>query len=102
MDTSPYEALTEAAADGVEFDGLVVERRDGRLSVETPDATLAAPVETPRSALAEVSEYVENWFFWHQIAPQAEPRWAYLRWLEGADERERRPRGDRSRRALHW
>ncbi|QCC50191.1 DR2241 family protein [Halapricum salinum] len=84
MDTSPYEALAEAAADGVEFDGLVATREGGQLLVETPEETLTAPVETPRSALAEVGEYVENWFFWHQVAPQAESRWAFLRWLERA------------------
>jgi len=85
MDTSPYEALAEAAADGVDFDGLRAERQGGQLSVETPEATLTAPAETPRSALAEISKYVENWFFWHQTAPQAAARWAFLRWLEAAD-----------------
>ena len=85
MDTSPYEALAEAAVEGVDFDGLVVEREDGQLSAETPETTLTAPVETPRSALRDVSEYVTNWFFFHQHAPQADDRWAFLRWLEGAE-----------------
>jgi len=86
MDTSPYEALAEAADDGVDFDGLRAERDADQVRVETPELTLSAPVGTPRTALAEVSEYVTNWFFWHQHAPQAADRWAFLRWLERAEE----------------
>ncbi|MFB6189116.1 MAG: DR2241 family protein [Halapricum sp.] len=84
MDTSPYEALAEAATDGVEFDGLRVERTGDRLTVETPETTLTGPVSTARTALSDVDEYVTNWFFWHQRAPQAEARWSFLRWLERA------------------
>jgi hypothetical protein len=83
MDTSPYEALAEAAADGVDFDGLIATLKGGQLSVETPESTLTAPLEAPRSALTEVSEYVDHWFFWHQTAPQAPARWDFLRWVEG-------------------
>jgi hypothetical protein len=86
MDTSPYEALAEAAADGVDFDGLIATREGGQLSVETPESTLTAPVEAPRSTLAPVEEHVRNWFFWHQVAPQAAARWDFLRWLEYADD----------------
>jgi len=87
METSSYEALVEAAADGVDFDGLTATRADGRIEVSTPETTVTAPVSAPRSALAPVVEYVTNWYFWHGKAPQAAARWAFLRWLERADDR---------------
>ena len=87
MDTSPYEAFAEAAADGIAFDGLSATTSDGQVEVTTPERRVTAPVSAPRGGLAPVAEYVTDWFFWHQHAPQSEDRWAFLRWLEAADER---------------
>jgi hypothetical protein len=36
---------------------------------------------------AGYADYVTNWYFWHAEAPQAEDRWAFLRWVERADDR---------------
>jgi hypothetical protein len=35
-----------------------------------------------------VSAHVTNWYFFHQHAPQADDRWAFCRWLEGAEREE--------------
>ena len=93
---TPAEALCEAARDGVDFDGLRAARTpDGfRLAVpeaEYADLSAAAFVEAARTHRA----YVDNWLFWHATAPQAAAEWAFLRWLERADERSVPERDDR-------
>jgi hypothetical protein len=93
---TPAEALREAARDGVDFDGLRAARTpDGfRLAVpeaEYADLSAAAFVEAARTHRA----YVDNWLFWHATAPQAAAEWAFLRWLERADDRAVPERHDR-------
>ncbi|MFB6087343.1 MAG: DR2241 family protein [Haloarculaceae archaeon] len=81
-------ALREAAADGIAFDGLEV-RREGEGVVFATDEGSETVVHEDDLAdtAAEYADYVTNWHFWHAVAPQSEPRWAFLRWLEDADRR---------------
>jgi hypothetical protein len=86
MDEDPVDALVATAPDGIDFDGLVVERDDDGYTVETPESGDRGLDEAGLREVAADSSYVGNWYFWHAVAPQTDARWAYLRWLEGADE----------------
>jgi hypothetical protein len=93
---TPAEALRAAAADGVDFDGLKAARDDDGYRLAVPEArydglSAAAFVDAARRHDA----YVEDWFFWHQHAPQDDARWAFLRWIEGADDHTVPERRDR-------
>jgi len=87
-DPTPADAVREAAAtDGVDFDGLEVTREPDGFRVAVPDASYdglsAAALE---DAVDRHRAYVENWLFWHQHAPQRDADWAFLRWVERADD----------------
>jgi hypothetical protein len=80
-------ALVDAAADGIECDGLYV----------APDAegyTFATPGETREGldedelgdVAAENPWFVSNWYYWIEH-DRPEPEQAFLRWLENADDR---------------
>jgi hypothetical protein len=88
MNADQVDALAEAAADGIDFDGFAAgtEGEGYVLATAEGSETLVHEDELSRAA-GEYDDYVTNWYFWHATAPQAEPRWAFLRWLEGADER---------------
>jgi len=87
VDATQVAALAEAAADGIEFDGFAAET-EGNGYVLATDAGSKRVVHADDldDAAAEYAPYVTNWYFWHATAPQAEDRWAYLRWLERADD----------------
>ena len=88
MNEDQVEALAEAAADRVEFDGFAA-AREGEgyvLATEEGSETLVHESDLGEAA-ADYADYVTNWYFWHAGAPQAEDRWAFLRWLEDAGER---------------
>ncbi|MFB6160853.1 MAG: DR2241 family protein [Haloferacaceae archaeon] len=81
-------ALVRAAADGVERDGLRVERRADGYAVATPEDSWAGLDEDGlRATLAELPRYVSNWHFWTTVADPGTSRWAFLRWVERADDR---------------
>ncbi|WP_338740490.1 DR2241 family protein [Haloplanus salilacus] len=85
--TDPAEALRTAAADGVDFDGLEATRDDDGFHLAVPEArydglSASAFLDAARGHEA----YVEDWFFWHQHAPQDDASWAFLRWVERADD----------------
>jgi len=87
MNAEQVEAMGEAAADGIDFDGFEVERDEESVVVATADGSETVVHESDLAAVAEeYADYVTNWYFWHAVAPQAEPRWAFLRWLEAADD----------------
>ncbi|WP_415383298.1 DR2241 family protein [Halosimplex sp. TS25] len=93
MDPAQVEALAEAAADGIEFDGFAAEAEgDGYVLATDEGSKRVVHGEDLDDAAAEYAPYVTNWYFWHAEAPQAEDRWAFLRWLEGADDRRVRER----------
>jgi hypothetical protein len=83
MDAVQVSALREAAVEGVEFDDLQASIEGDVLVVKTPDGTWDGEGDVPPA----VAPYVANWWVWHALAPQHEPRFRFLRWLEGADER---------------
>ncbi|WP_164471572.1 DR2241 family protein [Halosimplex salinum] len=87
MDSAQVEALAEAAADGIEFDGFAAEAEgDGYVLATEAGSKRVVHGDALDDAAAEYAPYVTNWYFWHAEAPQAEDRWAYLRWLERADD----------------
>jgi hypothetical protein len=88
MDAEVVDAFEDALPDGIDFDGLLARRRTdgtvvvsagGRETVVT-GGDLAVPLDTH-------ADHVTNWYFWHALAPQADDRWAFLRWLERAPDR---------------
>ncbi|WP_254271685.1 DR2241 family protein [Haloarcula marina] len=87
MDEDPVDALVATAPDGIAFDGLTVDREDDRYAFETPAESHDSLDEADLRSVAADSPYVSNWYFWHAVAPQTDHRWAFLRWLEGADDR---------------
>jgi len=88
MNDSQVSALAVAAEDGVDFDGLAVEADGDRFVAGVVDGSETVVHEQDLgNALREYAEYVSNWYVWHETAPQSPDRWAFLRWLEGADER---------------
>nr|WP_274326239.1 DR2241 family protein [Halosimplex aquaticum] len=88
MDRAQVEALAEAAADGIEFDGFAAETEgEGYVLATEEGSKRVVHAENLDDAAAEYAPYVTNWYFWHAEAPQAEDRWSFLRWLEGADDR---------------
>lgn len=85
MPPASVDALIETATDGISFDGLSVDF-DGSYTFETPAVSETGLSESALRDCATGSPYVENWHFWHAIAPQSEDRWVFLRWIEGADD----------------
>ncbi|WP_018259276.1 DR2241 family protein [Halomicrobium katesii] len=88
MQGAHLDALVTTAADGIAFDGLVVEPDDGGYVVEVDGDSHAVETDDDlRRVATEYPAYVSNWYFWHASAPQKADRWAFLRWIEGAEER---------------
>jgi len=85
MNEDPVDALVATAPDGIDFDGLRVEERDG-YTFETPADAASGLVTAALREVATGDPHVGNWYFWHAVAPQTDARWAFLRWLEGAEE----------------
>jgi len=107
-DPSPVEALREAATDGVDFDGLVVTRDGDGFHLAVPGASYEGLSAVAfADAARRHGAYVENWLFWHQHAPQTPADWAFLRWIERADdlsvpERDERLRDDGDGVTREW
>jgi len=85
MDEDPVDALVATAPDGIAFDELRVDHGEDGYTFETPDADHTGLDEGALRELAADSPSVRNWYFWHAVAPQTDHRWAFLRWLEGAE-----------------
>ncbi len=87
MDEDPVDALVATAPDGIDFDGLRVEVAEEGYTFETPEDAERGLDEAALRETAAGDPHVGNWYFWHAVAPQTDARWAFLRWLEGAEER---------------
>ncbi|WP_372911938.1 DR2241 family protein [Salinigranum sp.] len=86
MTADHVDALVATTDDGIAFDGLRVESTDAGYTFETGgEERTGLDVSALREA-ALGSNHVSNWYVWHAVAPQKPDRWAFLRWLEGADE----------------
>ncbi|PSQ32708.1 hypothetical protein BRD05_09835 [Halobacteriales archaeon QS_9_70_65] len=81
------DALVTVADDGVDCDGLRVRRGEDGYRFETPgDAETGLDEPGLRSVVAENPWFVSNWHYWREVdRPEVET--AFLRWLEGADDR---------------
>jgi len=86
MNEDPVDALVATAPDGIDFDGLRVEESPDGYAFETPEDAREGLDEPALRDAAGDTPLVGNWYFWHAVAPQTDARWAFLRWLEGADE----------------
>jgi hypothetical protein len=87
MDAEVVNAFEDALPDGIDFDGLLARRRaDGTVVVSADESETVATGGDLTAALDACADHATNWYFWHALAPQAEDRWAFLRWLERADE----------------
>ena len=88
MDGEYVDALVATAADGIAFDDLHVAHENDGYTFQTPDVDHSGIDEATLRTVAAESPYVRNWYFWHATAPQKADRWAFLRWLEGAEQRD--------------
>ena len=100
MDDTHVEAFAKAASDGIAFDGIEAAVEGGRYAVETTAEAETTSIADLDGLAASYPEYISNWYFWHAKAPQAEPRWAYLRWLENAESTPTPDRYDQLRAGL--
>jgi hypothetical protein len=86
MRAERVEALRDAAAGGVDCDGLRVERTDAGYVFETPARRREGlDAEAFERVARDHADYVSNWAFWARDRPDAER--AFLRWVEAAEER---------------
>ncbi len=86
IDPTHFEHVREAAADGVDFDGLSLQRGDEAFVLETPEtsATRVDPSDLA-DALASCEAYVSNWAYWQRtVGGEGTARRAFLRWCERA------------------
>ena len=92
MNEAQWGALRSAATAGVSFDGLVLEQTGEGFVLETPAERYEPDGEAAlREMLAgdeDAASFVSNWYYWTQVLDVAADRYAYLRWLEHADERD--------------
>ncbi len=87
MNDRQVDALVAAAGDGVDCDGLRVAETPDGYRFETPGGA-AEGLDEPalRDVAAENPWFVSNWYYWRELdRPAVET--AFLRWLEGADDR---------------
>ncbi|MGM0591587.1 MAG: DR2241 family protein [Halobacteriota archaeon] len=96
MQTTQFDALLDAAESGVSFDGLVVGRDERGYSFETPDSSrFGLSASEFREVAADDAAYVSNWYVWRRVVDDDPPqRYAFLRWVEHADDWSVRERYD--------
>jgi len=89
MTATAVDALLEAVDDGggVAFDGLEAAATGDGYAFSTPETDERGLSAADARTVAEDDVFVDNWYFWHAVAPQNEAEWSLLRWLEAADER---------------
>lgn len=93
MNAAQLDAFLAAAPDGIEFDGLSVSSTDGGFVVSDADGTAEVETEAELRAFAEENPwFVSNWHYWNHVVGDADARYAFLRWLERAEERSVRER----------
>ncbi|RXK49524.1 DR2241 family protein [Halorientalis pallida] len=97
MTETAVRRLAEAASeDGVDCDGLRATATDAGYRFRTPDIDREGLTEAEfREVATDNITYVTNWDFWTRVAPDAPADSAYLRWLEGAEDRSVPERYDR-------
>ena len=87
VNDAQLDALVSAAAEGIECDGLSVGHTGDGYRFGTPDDTHTGLSEAElRSVAAESPWFVSNWYHWDR-SDRPDTERAFLRWLEGAEER---------------
>jgi hypothetical protein len=71
--------------DEVAFDELSVARSGGGYAFSTPETEETGLTADDLRGVARGDAHVDNWYFWHAVAPRNDAEWAFLRWLEDAD-----------------
>jgi hypothetical protein len=86
VNDAQLDALVTAAEEGVEFDGLRVERQADGYAFATAGARREGLDEAAlRDVAAENPWFVSNWHYW-RARDRPEPEQAFLRWIEDAEE----------------
>ena len=94
--TRAIAALRAVADDGVDFDGLVVGQDGDGLRFAVPEAAYEGLGAEEFGARArEHAAAVREWYVWHQEMPQDPAQWAFLRWVERADDHQPPERRER-------
>jgi len=87
MNAEQFEALTEAAASGVDTEILTASIGGDAYDFAVPDASYSGLSDNEFHAAARRHrEYVTEWYFWTYVAPEPAERRAFVRWVEGADD----------------
>ncbi|WP_122090096.1 DR2241 family protein [Halalkalicoccus subterraneus] len=92
MNAPQLDAFVSSASAGIEFDDLTVSPTDDRYRAEIPGDRLETDEKGLRKFAEENPWYVSNWYYWTRAVGPAGARYAFLRWIERADER---PVGER-------
>lgn len=86
MNAPQLDALVASAPEGIEFDGLSVSG-DGPYTVEVPGESHEVDADGLREFAEENPWLVSNWYYWTRVVgPRGGARYAFLRWIERADE----------------
>lgn len=99
MRTAQFEALLDAAEDGIEHGSLTVERTSEGYRFVVPGVDRNGLAESELHELAtDHAPYVTDWYYWDRVVDAADPaREAFLRYVEDADDLEVPDRYDRLR-----
>ena len=89
MNDEQLATFRETVDDGIDCDGLVVEPEGHDYLLETADGDRRRIARDELSVIAEeMPWYVSNWYYWRRVVGDPDTaRYAFLRWLERADER---------------
>jgi len=87
VNDTQLDTLVSAAESGIDYDGLVAALDDDGYRFETPEETHEELTETAfREVAGRNPWFVSNWHYW-SARDRPETEVAFLRYLEGADER---------------
>jgi hypothetical protein len=96
MNDEQFAALRAAAADGIDTGWLTATSDGDTYDLAVPDATYQGLTERElREAARRHREYVTEWYFWAEVAPDAPDRRAFLQWVEDGDDQTVADRRDR-------
>ncbi|MFC6904313.1 DR2241 family protein [Halalkalicoccus tibetensis] len=88
MNAPQLDALVASAPEGIEFDGLSVAASGEESYTVGIDG---GSREVDEAGLREFAEenpwFVSNWYYWTRVVGDANARYDFLRWVEGADGR---------------
>jgi len=73
--------------EGIDFDGLSIRRDDGYAISAPGFRRHGLSTGELREAAREIPAFVTNWHYWTHTVDAGDARYAFLRWLERADER---------------